>query len=41
MELRQPLLSAELPETGERFEGGSCHQPRRGQPSRYASARWA
>ena len=33
----QPLLSAELPETGERFEG-ICRPPRRGRPSRCASA---
>ena len=36
----QPLLSAELPETGERFEGILPRQ-RRGQPSRCASVRSA
>ena len=32
----QPLLTAELPETGERFEG-ILPPAARGQPSRYAS----
>lgn len=37
----KPLLTAELPETGERFEGilppAACRLPRRGRPSRCAS----
>ncbi|KMZ13514.1 Conjugative transfer protein TrbB [Candidatus Burkholderia humilis] len=36
----RPLLSAELPETGERFEG-FCHQRLPRPPSRCASARSA
>ncbi len=34
----QPLLTAELPETGERFEGSLRRRPRRARPSRCASA---
>ena len=36
----QPLLTAELPETGERFEGHLAARRRRGRPSRSASPPW-